>query len=206
MMQRERARRWCLELFLVGVLGILSACGNPGGEGCGGIEDIVSCLSITSIQPTANEANTSDVDVVQNLDCNGDGVPNDPEPFTRHDANVTFANDAHPQASSSLDVTIRRVSVSYTLTNCPVGAVCPPLPGFTQEVSLVVPAGSATTGTFPLVPISTKQAFVSQGGSATAFPAYSAHYTFTAQTQFFSDTIEIEGNTGFVLGNFNFCE
>ena len=208
MMQRERVRRGYLGLFLVAVLGVLSACGNPGGEGCGGIDDIVSCLSITSIQPTATVGgDSSDVDVVFNTDCDPLAAGSQPEPFTAHDARVTFANNAFPTASTTttLAITIQRVSVSYTLNNCPAGAACPPLPGFTQETSLLVPAGGTATGTFPLVPLSTKQAFVDQGGSARAFPAYSANYTFTAETPFFQDTITLNGSVAVTLGAFDLC-
>jgi hypothetical protein len=145
------------------------------------------------------------VDVFPNPDCDPATAGDQPEPFTAHDARVTFANDAFPTASDSLAVSIQQVSVSYTLSNCPAGAACPPLPGFTQAVSLIVPPGSTATGTFPLVPISIKQAFVDQGGSVTAFPAYSANYTFAAETQFFQDTITLNGSVAIILGAFDLC-
>jgi hypothetical protein len=104
-------------------------------------------------------------------------------------------------------VTLQSVSVSYRLNTCLSGAVCPPLPGFTQSVStLVIPESSTVSGTFPFVPINVKEAYVDQGGDTTRFPSYSADYIFTGQTQFFSETITIQGSASFTLGNFDLCE
>jgi hypothetical protein len=196
-------------LVLVGIVGLLVSCGEPGGEGCGGIEDIVSCVSITSITPTniAGES-TSDVDVVRDI-CSVDTTTGEAtlEPFGAHNATITFSNTAFPGSSGSQAVTLQSVSVSYRLNTCLSGAVCPPLPGFTQSVStLVIPESSTVSGTFPFVPINVKEAYVDQGGDTTRFPSYSADYIFTGQTQFFSETITIQGSASFTLGNFDLCE
>jgi hypothetical protein len=197
-------------LVLLGIVGLLVSCGGTGGEGCGGIEDVVSCVSITTITPTniAGE-NTSDVDVVRDI-CSVDATTGqaDLEPFGAHNATITFSNAAFPGSSSSQAVTLQQVSVSYSPPNiCPSGAVCPPLPGFTQAVAtLVIPEGSTASGTFPFVPISVKEAYVNQGGDTTRFPSYTANYVFSGQTQPFSDTITIRGSASFTIGNFNLCE
>jgi hypothetical protein len=207
MMQWEQRRTWLMGLVLVGSVGLLVSCGGSGGEGCGGIEDVVSCVSITSITPkdVAGTA-TSRVDAIQDV-CNPATTPT-PEPFGAHTADITFSNAQHPNASNSFDVTLQRVSVSYSLNNCPIGAVCPPLPGFTQSVpTLVIPkGGTASLVDFPFVPLSVKTAYVNQGGDTTRFPSYSANYVFTGQTQFFNDTLTIEGNAAFTIGNSNLCE
>jgi hypothetical protein len=131
--------------------------------------------------------------------------------FTAHSALITFTNAAFPnfadpEGADSLDVTIERVSITYQVNNCPPLAGCPPLPEINQAVSLTIPADSSVTGTFPLVPISTKDEFLALGGSANAFPSYTANYIFTARTQAFSDTITVRGATNFVMGNFNLCQ
>jgi hypothetical protein len=88
-----------------------------------------------------------------------------------------------------------------------MGAVCPPLPGFTQAVAtLVVPESSTASGAFPFVPLSVKEAYVNQGGDTTQFPSYTANYVFTGQTRPFSDTITIRGSAAFTIGNFDLCE
>jgi hypothetical protein len=191
---------------MLGIAGLLTACASPGGEGCGGVEDQVSCVSITSIQPTSTAGgDSSDVDVTFDTDCDGDPETVDPEQFTAHSARITFNNQAHPSATGSFDVSVERVRITYELSNCPPNAVCPPLPDIDQGVSLDIPEDSTVTGTFPLIPISTKDEFIAQGGSDNAFPSYTANYVFTARTQFFSDTITIRGATSVVLGNFNLC-
>jgi hypothetical protein len=210
MRQPQRSRRWFMGLFVLAMAGWLTACSSDD-EGCGGVEDIVSCISIASIQPTATAGgNSSDVDVIQTPDCDGDPTTGDAEPFTRHDAIVTFTNAAfpnflNPDEADSLAVTIERVQITYRVNNCPPLAGCPPLTGFNQAVSLTIPPDSTVAGTFPLVPISTKEEFVALGGSANAFPTYTANYVFTGRTQSFSDTITVQGATNFVMGNFDLC-
>lgn len=204
----ETACRWLIRLVLGGSICLLASCGGPGGEGCGGVDTRVSCVSITNIEPTdGNGTTTNDVDVTFNQDCNGDGTRDDPEPFTRHDATVTFSNQTFPTAEEpGLSVTIRSVTVSYSLLTCPAGAVCPPLTGFTENVNFSILIDTTNSGTFSLVPISVKNEFTTQGGSTTAFPTYGATYTFTGTTDFFGDTITIQGSTPIVLGGFNNCE
>jgi hypothetical protein len=214
MRQPQQSRRWFMGLFVLAIAGLLTAC-SSGSEGCGGVEDIVSCISVSSIQPIDTAGvNTSDVDVIQDPDCDNNPTTSDLELFTKHDALVTFTNAAFPNfidpddESESLAVTIERVRITYQVNNCPplAGlAGCPPLPELNQAVSLDIPADSTVTGTFPLVPISTKDEFVALGGSADAFPSYTANYVFTARTQAFSDTFTVKGATNFVMGNFNVC-
>jgi hypothetical protein len=209
MTQWQQRRTWLIGLVLLAMVGALVSCGEPGGEGCGGIEDVVSCVSITGITPTniAGE-NTSDVDAVRDI-CSVDATTGQPElePFGAHNATITFSNAAFPGSSRSQAVTLQQVSVSYSLNTCPDGAVCPPLPGFSQSVpTLVIPEGSTASGTFPFVPLSVKDEYVNQGGDTTRFPSYNADYVFTGQTQFFSDTITIRGSAAFTIGNFDLCE
>ena len=205
MTQRGRRRGWGPQL-LVGILGVLAACGSPGGDGCGGIEDLVSCVDVVSIQPSANGTETSNVDAFQNPDCNGDQVFDDPEPFTDHNADFTFANSTFPGATDSQAVSLRSVTITYSINNCPVGATCPPLSEVSQGVALAIPKDSQASATFPLVLLQTKAEYVRLGGSQGPPPSYNAHYTFTAQTENFADTFTVEANVGFTIGNFDLCQ
>lgn len=209
MRQRERSRRWFRGLLALGVVGFLTACAVSGGdEGCGGVEDIISCVTITDVQPTATAGgDSSDVDVVFNPDCDGDFTTVDAEPFTAHNARFSFDNQAHPSASGGLDVTLQQVRITYAVPNCPFAAVCPPLTAFTDNISQLLPEDSTGVEVIvPLVPISTKTEFLTLGGSANAFPSYTATYTFTARTRSFGRTFTIVGSANFVMGNFNLCQ
>jgi hypothetical protein len=191
---------------MLGVLSILVACGNPGGDGCGGEGDIVSCVSVSSIVPqSAAGDDSSNVDAFFNTDCNADGIADDPEPFTDDNAEITFSNDPFRDASDSQSVAVRSVTISYSLNSCPAGAICPPLPETTQNVSLVILPENTTPGIFPFVPLRVKQAYANQGGSPLAFPSYSANYTFVVQTLGFADTFTVEASAEFTIGSFNLC-
>ena len=206
MMRWKRARTWPMSLLLIAVAFVLASCPAPGGEGCGGVDAFVSCVRILSIQPTSTAGgDSSDVDVIQTPDCDGDPTTFDAEPFTKHDAIITFANDPFPTADDALPVTIQSFTVTYSLAHCPTGAVCPPLTGFTETVSLIIDVGGSTSGTFSFVPLSIKFEFVNSGGTTNAFPIYIANYTFTAETNAFEDSFTIPGSASFVLGNFNLC-
>ncbi len=202
----QKARPWLRGLLWIGILVALAGCPGPGGDECGGAEALASCVTITSIQPTSTAGgDSSDVDVVFTADCDGDPATVDPEPFTRHDATITFSNDTFPTATGSLSVTLRRMTVTYSLVSCPTGAVCPPLTGFTENLSFSIPEDSSTSDTFSFVPIQVKNEFVNEGGSANAFPVYQANYAFTAETNFFEDSFTVAGSASFVLGNFDSC-
>jgi hypothetical protein len=197
------AQIWFKGLFLVGMLLLLASCGT-GGEGCGGIEDIVSCVTVTRIEPDMDGIQTSNVDAFQ------DTCPDlTPEPFTDHNAVVTFANapfPAFPEGTDSLPVTIKNYRVSYTLNGpCP-GTACPPLPPLSAEVTISVPANQTVSATFPLVPIQSKRDYEADGGDPTAFPSYTANYVFTAQTDFFQDTFTIAADVPFTIGDFDNCQ
>lgn len=207
-------RQWVTGLFLTGMAVVLVGCKGTGGEECGGIDTVTSCLTVSSIQPFdgATDSPTADVDVVQDL-CPDFTV----EPFTSHRADVTLTNAPFPEfigliddgdetTDESLAITIQRIDVTYQLEFCPVGAVCPPLTGFSQAVTINVPANGSVTQRIEFVPLNVKLEFLDQGGGAFDFPLYNIEYTFSGRTDFFNDAVEITGNAPFVLGNFDNCE
>jgi len=214
--------KWLVGFCTIGTLCILLGCEADVKEECGGIGDLVSCLSIDSIQPTDDGGNnTSNVDaVLQN--CSDDPSVFEGEPFGDHNALITFSNRQFPAATGatqptvggSLLVTIVNYSVSYTLNQCPERATaCPALTGFTVspgQTFTIDPNGTASH-TFPFVPLRVKEEYIAEGGQVGAssfgfpFPSYTAHYVFTARTDFFSSDIEIEGFAEFTIGSFDNC-
>ena len=215
----QMVRQGLQSLFLVAL--ILASCAAPGGdstaEGCGGIEATVSCLDITRIAPTYLSGATSAVDALRNTCRDLLGVVTGMEPFTDHQADITFTSTRFPTASGSFDIRILSFTVSYTLNQCPAAARgCPSLTGFTGDETILVPAPSAggtssVTARFPFVPLRTKAEYVAAGGeiststASISFPSYTATYVFTAQTTRFNDTFTVRGSSGFTIGNFNNC-
>lgn len=202
--------RWGLQcLCLVGMLGILGSCSAGGDEGCGGIENVVSCVDVTSVIPTiTGGSDTSNVDALQDLCRDLNGVVTSVESFTDHQARVTFRNSQFRTASSSFDARIVGYTVVYRLNRCPNNAVgCPPLTGFTVTGNtLLVPRDTEVSTTLPLVPLRVKDEYVSRGGElGVAAPSYTATYTFTAQTIRFNDGFTITASTEFSITNFNNC-
>jgi hypothetical protein len=208
-------KKWFVGLCIAGAVSILFGCETNPTDDCGGLDNTVSCVSVTNISPmdSAGEV-TSDVDAVQDA-CevdNEDGATVEPEPFTAHIADITFENSQFTTASDSFDVTVRRFSVSYELANCPVQATgCPPLTGFEGAQTFVIPQNGQVTRTFPLVPLAVKDEYVAAGGEVSGsgtgapFPTYTARYVFRATTEPFSTGIEIVATQDFTIGNFNNC-
>jgi hypothetical protein len=206
-------KKWFVVFCIVSAVGILFGCETNPEDNCGGLDDIVSCVSVTSIAPShLSGAATTNVDAVQDvcaIDASGDPTP---EPFTDHNADITFANEQFPNASNSYSVTIRHFTVSYSLTNCPAAAAgCPALTSIEGERTIVIPKGGQATATFPFVPLAVKEEYVAAGGEVTGsasggpFPTYTATYIFNATTEPFGTEIEIEGRQDFTIGNFDHC-
>jgi hypothetical protein len=166
----------------------------------------VSCLEVNSIAPEdANGEATSNVDAFQGICTDDEGNPT-PEPFTDHNAAVTFSNNTFPGADESFAIRIVRFTISYRLNDCPAGASgCPPLTGFSAAQSLLIPAGGTATATFPFVPLRVKDQYVDSGGAAFPPPSYNIVYSFTAQTTPFNETITVDASAEFTIGNFDLC-
>ena len=208
MAQRQRIYRGLQGLVLLGLVCLLASCTDSGGRGCGGEGSTVSCLEVDTITPQDSANNvSSNVDAFRNEECLDDeGNPTDPEPFTDHNADITFSNSTFPGADESFDIRLVRFAVSYRLNDCPtVASECPALTGFSAGQSLLIPAGSTVTGTFPFVPLRVKRQYRTAGGSESPPPSYTAVYTFTAQTTPFNETITVEASAEFSIGNFDLC-
>jgi hypothetical protein len=219
----HKMRKWLVAFCTIGTLCILLGCDTDFSEECGGVGDLVSCLSIDSIQPTDSSSggNTSNVDAFR-ADCSDDPTAPEPEPFGDHNALITFSNQQFPRATGdtpptvggSLAVTILSYSVSYTLNHCPERAtVCPALTGFTVSTgpTFTIPPDGTTTQTFTFVPLRVKEEYSAEGGelfgnlAGFPFPSYSANYVFNARTVDFEDDFQIVGSAEFTIGAFNNC-
>jgi len=202
----KRAAGWGGTLFL---LLLISACGDVGGSGqCGGVQDSGSCVRVENIIPTYKGANSSNVDTVLNA-CTFDPVTGAPltfEIFTDHSAIVTVTNVPLPGAplDSPLPVTLLDYSISYSVNRCPAGATCPALTPLVASQSTLVLPNISTSFTLPFVPLSTKQEFVSLGGTVNSFPSYTATYVITG-TNASKKPISIQGEAEFTIGNYDTC-
>ena len=207
MAQRQRIYRGLQGLVLLGLVCLLMSCDDPGGRGCGGTEATVSCLEVDNIAPQDSADNvSSNVDAFMEQCLDDEGNPTEPEPFTDHNADITFSNSTFPGADDSFDIRLVRFTVSYRLNDCPAGASgCPALTGFAAGQNLLIPAGSTVTSTFPFVPIRVKDQYALAGGAERPPPSYTIVYTFTAQTTPFNETITVEASAEFSIGNFNLC-
>lgn len=207
-------KKWFVGVCIASAVTILLGCETNPTDDCGGLDNTVSCVSVTNVSPTDSTGIASaDVDAVQDLcDLDDNGQPTF-EPFTAHSADITFENSQFTTASDSFDVTVRRFSVSYSLANCPERATgCPPLTGFEGERTFVIPQDGQTTETFPFVPLAVKDEYVAAGGEVggsgpgAPFPTYTARYVFRATTEPFSTAIEIVATQEFTIGNFDTCQ
>jgi hypothetical protein len=127
------------------------------------------------------------------------------EPFTDHNADVTFANTLFLTATGTgFDIRITGYSVTYTLNQCPAAARgCPPLSGFSSGETIIVRNGQTVTVRLPFVPLRVKNEFCNARGEVGgAVPSYTATYTFTAQTTGFNDTFTVTGSAQFTIGDF----
>jgi hypothetical protein len=226
MVRSQTIRKWmtgpqgAIGIGLLIASSLLLGCDADTRDDCGGVGDVVSCVSIDSIVPVggsiASPTETSNVDALQST-CT-DGTLED---FTDHNAEITFANRQFPggdgtqvDIGGSLLLTILNYSVSYTLNDCPPRATgCPALTGFSVSPgqTFTIPINGSVTHTFPLVPLRVKEEYVAEGGTLGSsqfgfpFPSYTATYVFTGRTDFFSDEIRIEGSTEFTIGSFDNC-
>jgi hypothetical protein len=191
-------------------LGLLIAagCGEVGGAGqCNGVDVTGLCVTIDSIVPGTETEDTPDVDAFFNTDCNGDGVSDDPEVFTKHDADVTVSATLMPGVESPpapAFVTFQSYTITYQAS--PTNQVtAPALSGHVFGGSeFKVNADQTFTTTLEMVPIQTKNQYVDNGGSGV--PAiYTATYTLVGTTQFNEDIV-LAGTASFNIGSFNTCQ
>lgn len=189
-------------LLCVGAASLLVACGEIGGAGqCNGVDVTGMCVTSDSITPVG----TPDVDAFITLDCNLDGIADDPEPFTKHDASISISavllgGVTSPPAPAFVTFT------SYVINYTPSPAnqvIAPLLDGWVFDLNQKVNADESVTMTLEMIPIQTKVEYFNEGGSL--LPAvYTATYTIMGTTQF-NEEVVLQGSTSFNIGDFDNC-
>jgi hypothetical protein len=184
-----------------------SGCGEIGGAGqCNGVDVTGLCITLESISPSSGGGESPDVDAFLNPDCNGDGVADDPEVFTKHDARAVFSAILMPGVDSPpAPAFVTFTNYTVTFQSSPTNQVtAPALNGHIFSAGQIkVNADSSVTATLEMIPIQTKDEYVNNGGSP--IPAiYTATYTITGTTQFNKDVV-LTGTTSFNIGNFDTC-
>jgi hypothetical protein len=218
--------------LMVFFLLVVAACGEVS---CPGGEDTGSCLRIENIEPTYLEKPTSSVDAVADLCSTGTSTSATVEKFTGHAAKISFSNfpveGGSVPAEEISPITLGDFSITYSLNNCPAGAICPPLNTFITAATahpdtIIVPANGKITVTYPFVDLSKKFEFVAKRlGQATfsyldffpppsappfsiapflEFPSYTATYKFNG-TDTFGNKVSVTGSREFTIGDFANC-
>jgi hypothetical protein len=219
MVRSQGIPRWLIGIGLFLLSCLLLGCEAEVDDECGGVDNVVSCLSIDRIDPTnIEDTSTSNVDATGSLCPDGSG-----EPFGDHNAVVSFSNTPFPGVEGDSEIAeagsqriiITGYSVTYALNHCPAAATgCPALTGFSSAgpTLTIPPNSSGVTGTFKLVPLAVKEEYVAEGGEVgtgstvgAPYPSYSANYVFSAKTEFFEDDITIRASVEFTIGGFNLC-
>lgn len=191
-------RMWCMGLFLTAILLLLAGCPGGGSDNCGGIDDIVSCVNVTAVDPP-----NAQVDIA---DCDADGVP-DP-PVAPDTVTFTFRNDAFPTfqdgvTPDSLPVQINHVSVTYD-PRCGPGQVCPALLPHDEAVVLFIDdGGGEASESVTLVSAFTKGEYAGLIPDPDNAASYTANFVFAAETVGFVNGFDIEVSVPFTIGNFS---
>lgn len=226
-MKRRIGRKILLGLLGTGLLGFLYACGEVGGSGqCGGAEDSGACIKIESIIPTydVGGGSTSNADAFIDI-CDIDEETGEitVEEMTDHGATVTFRNEPLPGADPATvpDVTITQYTLTYSLNNCPAGAICPTLS--TQTVTpgetLLIPANGTVSRDLKFVDLAKKMEYATGIGddmfgvpfgslvhtlASLEYPSYTVTYRFQG-TDIFNNPIELVGYSEFTIGDYDNC-
>ena len=196
-----------LVLILAGLA--LSSCGDKAGGGgaCGGVDNNGVCLFISSIEPFDTNGPTINVDVpfVSPTDCNGDGVFDDPEPFSDHDAVVTFGSFTIgnvPTTTTRIFIVSYTISYAINLGSGP-GPVVPSVTIGTGSI-IEVPTNGSVQATVTIFNQAQKAAFAADPAFVGGEPSYFARYTFNGEDEF-GNTVFTQASTQILLANFNNC-
>ncbi len=193
-----------LVLILAGLA--LSSCGDKAGGGgaCGGVDNNGVCLFISSIEPSDTNGSTINVDVIQNI-CDATVTPNIIEPFSDHDALVTFGSFTIGNAPTT---TTRIFIVSYTISyainlGSGPGPVVPSVTIGTGSI-IEVPTNGSVQATVTIFNQAQKAAFAADPLFVGGEPSYFARYTFNGEDEF-GNTAFAQASTQILLANFNNC-
>lgn len=191
-------RMWCTGLFLTALSLLLIGCPGGGGDNCGGIDDIISCVNVTDVSPS-----NAEVDIA---DCNADGIP-DP-PVDADTVTITFRNDVFPTfqddvVPENLDVRIDSVSITYE-PRCGPNQVCPSLDPHSEPLVIFIEDNGGTAQeAVTLVSAFTKDQYAGLIPDPDNPASYTANFVFEAETVGFEDRFDIEVSVPFSIGNYS---
>ncbi len=182
----------------------LSSCGDEAGGGgaCGGVSSNGVCLFVSSIEPFDTNGPTIDVDVIPGL-CPPAAMPT-PEPFSDHDALVTFGSFTIGNVpTTTTRIFITSYTVSYALNQGSVSAPNPPSVDIVTGSTIVVPTNGSAQATVTIFNQAQKAIFAAPpfaGGE----PSYTATYLFQGQDEF-GNNVSAIASQQILLANFNNC-
>jgi hypothetical protein len=192
------------------LFGLAFGCGTTGGAGqCDGADSSGLCATIDAIIPTdlvSGFGATNKVDAYFSTnDCDGNGTPDDPEPWGDHSALVTISGNLFPNVTSPPAPEYVEF-YGYTIQYEPSSNNLVPSPPLSSQAfteTWRVSANETVTKTLEFVAIQTKLEFQNTGGTVT--PAfYTALYTIYGKTQFDQD-IKLVGAATFEMGDYDAC-
>ncbi len=237
-MQLAQLKATIKGLFLaLGVAGLVS-CGSGdeagGGGSCGGADESGICLQVNLIEPVHLDGAISlavDVDAI--ADCIA-GLPLDPEPFTEHEAAITFSAtlvSGNPVAASFVQITGMVVTFTQNTTDplvtcvpaAPTSAPCTAVPGpgpaiaqLTTGVDVFIPVGTSVTQTLPMMNGERLNLYTAASGfdiftagpfdpiGDNAFLSYTVRYLFTGEDEF-GNSVDATGATQVSIGAYDNC-
>ncbi len=194
-----------LVLILAGLA--LSSCGDKatGGGACGGAVNNGVCLFISSIEPVhLDGTSTINVDVQQNV-CDATVTPNIIEPFSDHNALVTFGSFTIgnvPTTTTRIFIVSYTISYGINLGSTP-GPVPPSVTIGTGSI-IEVPTNGSAQATVTIFNQQQKADFVTAGYIFGTEPSYFARYFFNGEDEF-GNTVFTQASTQILLADFNNC-
>jgi hypothetical protein len=187
---------------------VLASCDSAGGGGaCGGVDNNGVCLFVSSIEPFDVIGPTIDVDVVfTTADCNADGTPDDPEPFSDHDAVVNFGSFTIGNVpTTSTRIFITSYTITYALN--PGAPPAPNPPSFTTSTGSVIEVPTNGSAQANVTIFNQEQKFgyvVLFGGNPADEVSYTATYTFRGEDEF-GNSVFVNASQQILLADFFNC-
>ncbi|GMQ89959.1 MAG: hypothetical protein BMS9Abin10_0298 [Gammaproteobacteria bacterium] len=191
-------------LVVIGAGLLLSSCDSAGGGGAGGgVDNNGVFLFTSSIEPEDITGSTKDVDLVQGI-CDP-GPPPEVEPFSDHDALVsfgTFTIDNVPTNATLIFIT--NYTIVYTINPNSFPGPVPPSLEVGSGVNIVVPVNGSVDATVSIFNVQQKVDFVAAGWVPFSEPSYTATYTFRGEDEF-GRSVSTSASTELLLTDFNNC-
>lgn len=216
-MKKRYILQSALYLFVLPLV-FLWGCGGsgPGGPGSQGSESTGMIIE-AELLGLYNSVNTTNVDVYQVSDCDGDVTTTDPEIFTDHGATLTLtARWLNTGATITPGyLYIEKYTIEYRRSEDSIGA--PPILQDTRYKTIVIPTSTNPTDVVTIIdsvilvdlPRKFKYYTDATSGQYSAHPAYinnyTASYVFEGQNQY-GKSFTLTSQLAFSMGSYNNCQ